>query len=573
MFATGIILNCIKLYHTDKEAHRIKEKSHQTRTTDEEKNEHVIQMQTLQSTASVDHRTMVYECPMIQPPCKNYFNTFYELHDHCEYNHNLQLRKEEEKAYRIPNTTCRRGHLGWPKCRHCGRMFKAEESRDQHMKNHDQLPYRCSVNQCGFMYNDLLSIKYHLRDVHKLSFKEVDENKYIINCCQNGSPLNAKKSNNETNRNSGSMQEKVSALQCHREQVKGQNNKESIVTVNANSGDHNGVVLERDGNLVGSVDIHVTVDGAAVLPADLNVRSDGINSKDLSPSEAINHHNCSKDSFQEEKMVCQVLLDFMENSHQNPGDDDIINNSSTSGNVSAPFREDTGKLNAENCTKGNDDEMILTDVPLNSSFEEINSLLDTDFLETFTSDVFNYTVLPAEDPGENVDAGDSKEVVTGKNTEDGNKVECTLQIASCYSLANPLNNISNDAGPHDCDVFHEHSYALPHTKSWLPSSELVGTSNVTLTAEDATPASLASDALSGLLNGVFSDFDKLPDLSLDTNNSPSTPTVDVSVDSGVDTLCSVTVDASISKEERLPDDVKELATNGDPVIGLDTGYI
>ena len=170
-----------------------------------------------------------------------------------------------------------------------------------------------------------------------------------------------------------------------------------------------------------------------------------------------------------------------------------------------------------------------------------------------------------------------EEEVTVKNAEDENETECTLQIASCYSLTNPLNNISNDASSHDCDVLDEHSYALRRRNSWLPSSELVDTSNVNFTAEDATPASLESGTFSSLLNGVFSDLDKLPDLFPGTNSSPSsTPVVNISVDSGVDTLCSaktVTVDSSISKEGRQPEDVKDLATNDDPVIGLDTRYI
>ena len=601
-----------RLYLSDKEGCRIKKQSHQKKTADEEKNEQqTIQLQMLQSTTCVDgsantnadriepqqnvnnecryqkknslensnsheHKMMLYECPMIHPPCKNYFNTFYELHDHCEYNHNLRLRKEYEKAYRIQNTTSRLGHLGWPKCRHCGRVFKTEENRDKHMKNHDQLPYRCSVNQCGYLYDDLLSLKYHWRDVHKLKFKELDKNNYIVNYNRNDCLLNAKKSSVDTEGNSN-KQENVLTLECHRELAKCQNSEESVA-INSESGDHTGFVFEKGGNLVGSVEIHVTADGAAVMHPVRNNHSDGMNCMNLSPSSAVNHLDFGNDSSGKEKTVCQDLQEIMEILPQNPGDDGIVKNSSKSENVSAAFREDTGKLNADYCRKGNDNEMLLTDEQLDSSFDVINSLLDTDFLETFTADVFNYTVMPAEDPGEMVDARDSKEeVVTVKNAEDETETEWTLQIASCYSLTNPLNNISNDASSHDCDVLDEHSYALRRRNSWLPSSELVDTSNVNFTAEDATPASPESGTFSSLLNGVFSDLDKLPDLFPGTNSSPSsTPIVNVSVDSGVDTLCSaktVTVDSSISKEGRQPEDVKDLATNDDPVIGLDTRYI
>ena len=532
-----------------------------------------------ENSNSHEHKMLIYECPMIHPACNTYFATFYALQDHCDYNHKIRLRKEDEKTYRIMKSSCRRGNLGLPKCRHCGRVFKTEERRDQHMKNHDQLRYRCSVNQCGYFYDDLLELRFHWRDVHKLKFREVDPKNYaVVNYCRDKS-FNARNSSEENERQSNSIQEKV-VTEDEGETETDKNNNQSVavntessfntfnskksnegteiqsntiqekvvtedegetetdknnnqcVAMSAESTSVTVLVMEKDGDQVGTVDVHATKDGAAVqrlMKSDHNERK---NEEDFSTSrQAINLQNYSIQANHNNQERCEKeMQNIVENLQQDKNGDIVVNNAERSVNVSTPLREDAKKLFAENCATRNDDGMMLTDELLNSSFDVLKSFLDTDLLnETFTSDIFD-TLLTSED---NALLTEGPEVVTAENPNElENETECTLQINNCFSLAT---NISDGADPYYYGVLGDHSYARqqssPHSHQELA---------YTACENNATPTSLGSSTLSSLLDGLCSDVDNYPKQQLHTKNAGSTtPAVDVSVDSGVDDLNSI----------------------------------
>ena len=595
-----------------------------------------------------EHKMLIYECPMIHPACNTHFATFYELQDHCDYNHKIRLRKEDEKTYRIMKSPRRKGKLGLPKCRHCGRVFKTEERRDQHMKNHDQLRYRCWVNQCGYLFDDLLELRFHWRDAHKLKFSEVDPKNYaVVNYCRDKS-FNAKNGNEETERQSNNIQEKVvTEDECETETDKNNNpsvamsTESSFNTFNAKKSneetekqcniiqekvvtkdecetetDKNNnqcdatstestfvtvLVMEKDGDQVGTVDVHATKDGAAVQCLMTSDRNETTNHDDLSPSkEAINLPNVSDQVNYNNQEQCEVDSDLkntvetedgvavqhlMKSDHnertnhekfspsrqgiklqsysdqanhsdqeqceiemqniveylqQDKNGDSLVNNVDRSMNVSTPIREDTKKLFAENSVTRNDGGMMLTDELLNSSFDVFKPFLDTDLLnETFTSDIFD-TLLTSEDNA--LLTGDSDGITAKDSNELKSKTECTLQISNCFSLAT---NISDGTDPYYCSVLGDHSYSRQQTS---PQSEELAD---TACKNDVTPTSRGPNTFSSLLDGVSSDVDNCPDLPHTKNTGSTTPTpaVDVSVDSGVGDLNSihpVTVDTVTS---------------------------
>ena len=476
-------------------------------------------------------------------------------------------------------SSCRRGNLGLPKCRHCGRVFKTEERRDQHMKNHDQLQYRCSVNQCGYFYDDLLELRFHWRDVHKLKFREVDPKNYaVVNYCRDKSfnarnrseenerqsnsiqekvvtedegktetdrnnnqsvaintessfnTFSANKSNKETERQSSTIQEKVVTEDEDKTETDKNNNhsvamstESTFVTVS---------VMEKDGDQVGTVDVHATKDGAAVQRLMKSDRNERTNYENLFPSrQAINLQNKSDQTNHNNQEQCEKeMQNIVENLQQDKNGDSVLNNADGSVNISTPLREDTKQLFAENCSTRNDDGIMLTNELLNSSFDVLKSFLDTDLLnETFTSDIFD-NLLTSEDNA--LLTGDPEVVTAEDPNELENGTECTLKINSCFSLAT---NISDGADKCYYGVLGDRSYSRqqssPHSHQELA---------YTACENNATPTSLGSSTLSSLLDGLCSDVDNCPEQQLHTKNAGSTtPAVDVSVDSGVDDLNSI----------------------------------
>ena len=544
---------------------------------------------------------MIYECPMVHPPCKMYFKTFYTLQEHCVDKHKIHLKGENQKTYRIKSTNFTRGNFGRPKCGLCGRVFRTEERRIQHVKNHGNLMYTCSVNQCEYLYDNVLELRYHWRDVHKLKFRKVDVKRCLRSDCHGISPGNFTEGVEDTDERNA--QEKIpfpegrgekksvregdlfNSAQSNQFESKSkeegsfitdQNDKQLAVI---HTGLLTGSVVEKDGCLVGFVDVHATEDGTAVQPQHMD---DG-------PSGMINQKNCSLS-----KEMTQRLNTTIISVADNSGSTDVIefpgqsHDSDGVEHITASVQEDAEKLDAETHTLGNGDSLTLTEEPLNSTFDIVNSLLDTDLLETFISEEFS-TLLPVEDPeevtagnlevviaedSEEVKAEDSKdgedseemttkdalEAMTGKKSEE-NETESNLQILNFFSPA------SDSASPTDDDVLGEHSYALPHRKPFAQGGDESGEFSCwSLKSQDSTNPYPVSSALSSLLDGVYSDVAKLPDLYPSTKNSVfsqelTTPVVDAPVDSGLDDLYSVhspILDPATSQEDQRPRNTEEL---------------
>ena len=64
-------------------------------------------------------------------------------------------------------------------CNLCKRYFMNVASLENHLKNHDNMKYRC-IHNCSFLYEDFTPLKYHCRDTHKIIINTQDIPTYTI---------------------------------------------------------------------------------------------------------------------------------------------------------------------------------------------------------------------------------------------------------------------------------------------------------------------------------------------------------------------------------------------------------
>ena len=271
------------------------------------------------------HKDMVYKWPIIQPLCGNLFLDFENLYDHCRVSHSITLKKMHEISYRLQKPRAVVEKRGGPRCGLCQRLFKTFANRDTHVKNHDQMKFRCPSGTCGFLYQDFRRLLLHCRDIHKLKLKEKDKigclmkdnepsvsetlvetqiemqkpiNEKMPTCelCQKG--FRTEKDRNLHLSHHDEFVYKCPGWRCynlfvdltslrkhiasnHTFSLTRKQEKNSILGRKANCGTvlneiwnvNSGAVVEKNGNFVGTVDVHTTEDGTVYPQIDSSTQS------------------------------------------------------------------------------------------------------------------------------------------------------------------------------------------------------------------------------------------------------------------------------------------------------------
>ena len=64
-------------------------------------------------------------------------------------------------------------------CQLCKRYFVNVANLEDHLKNHDNMKYRC-IHGCSFLYEEFSPLRYHCRDTHKIAITVKDIHSYTI---------------------------------------------------------------------------------------------------------------------------------------------------------------------------------------------------------------------------------------------------------------------------------------------------------------------------------------------------------------------------------------------------------
>ena len=117
-----------------------------------------------------NHDDMVYRCY----ECGSMYSEYRDLQMHCYKRHEICITVDDRKMYHLyPDKVLDL------KCPQCMRKFKDEEKCAEHIKNHDDLLYKCL--HCGWMYNDFQFLRGHYYRTHSTNIYVTDKKKYLVN--------------------------------------------------------------------------------------------------------------------------------------------------------------------------------------------------------------------------------------------------------------------------------------------------------------------------------------------------------------------------------------------------------
>ena len=67
-----------------------------------------------------------------------------------------------------------------PKCSICSRNLRNQKLYQEHIQNHDEMKYRCTVQDCGWMFMEYDGLRSHLTTAHKIKGQIKDKSKFMI---------------------------------------------------------------------------------------------------------------------------------------------------------------------------------------------------------------------------------------------------------------------------------------------------------------------------------------------------------------------------------------------------------
>ena len=473
-----------------------------------------------------------YKCPVVQPTCGSEFRDFETLRQHCKCDHNIQLNDNEEVGYRSKKPRRPRKD-NRPRCGLCQRMFNTEANRNEHMVKHDQMKFRCPAKNCGYLYEDVLNLRSHCRDIHDIKLTKMDENRCLINYQEYDSSMcnethtSVKSEDEETTTEQimfvcglcnrlfktekdrddhvlkhDELRYKCPAWQCRHMYLDVQSLKQHIAYCTdsnhsfcleeeeeeycridkikdsqadsiGNLHSYLGTVIQKDGSQIGAVDIHVAVNN--VTPV-----------KDMSPVGKY----MTDDSMTESMISSDISLNSSRDNAIKLVVDDItrrlvaniiwyeehivspLHTEKVKKRIPLNITQSSDTDEEENADQTNDCATQDAHQPEISGSTDEQLGLPFDLLNTIldTDLSFNSDVLDSL-----LDAADETKPEVG-----GSEVE-SLRIASCYSLSPVINDHDDHQSsiPVRYDVQSEHSYAQPR-ESALPSEKAPseGTVNV-----------------------------------------------------------------------------------------------
>ena len=112
-----------------------------------------------------NHFQLKFKCP--DEECGWMFSTLFGLKDHYFAEHGKDLGR-----YEIPTKKL--------KCSICSRTLKNQKYYDEHMQNHDKMKYKCTVQDCGWMFVDFENMQQHFLNIHNVKVSKRNEGDYML---------------------------------------------------------------------------------------------------------------------------------------------------------------------------------------------------------------------------------------------------------------------------------------------------------------------------------------------------------------------------------------------------------
>ena len=92
------------------------------------------------------------------------------------FEHSLRSHYLQKHGKHLPKSAVKK-----PKCSICSRTLQNQKCYDEHMENHDNIKFRCSVDGCGWMFTEFNNLQVHLLCVHKMKVRcGKDEFKFML---------------------------------------------------------------------------------------------------------------------------------------------------------------------------------------------------------------------------------------------------------------------------------------------------------------------------------------------------------------------------------------------------------
>ena len=114
-----------------------------------------------------NHEKMKFTCP--EADCAWMFESYSLFQAHCKKKHELIIKKED---YYVPIP--RRSQ-----CPICNRGLN-KMKYDDHVKNHDNMKYKCQQADCGWMFEEYFTLQAHCSKKHRLRITKDDKPSYSV---------------------------------------------------------------------------------------------------------------------------------------------------------------------------------------------------------------------------------------------------------------------------------------------------------------------------------------------------------------------------------------------------------
>ena len=143
------------------------------------------------------HCLLKYRCP--QPVCHYMYELYNNLQAHCSLRHGVALGASDVDRCAVTSaeTGKQRNKLNnsvqhvetSPKkrnCNICGRFFNSGVDLNNHLKNHQNMQFKCPEESCGYEYEKFNLFYLHCHTKHKVTIRKDEQDLYLIRDRTNG---------------------------------------------------------------------------------------------------------------------------------------------------------------------------------------------------------------------------------------------------------------------------------------------------------------------------------------------------------------------------------------------------